>query len=168
MEKIETKTLYTEKVLKDFVKFHFRKWTITLFIIGSLVVLLGALSIFFTTIASGIILCVMGVFLLLYPKILETTTLNANKRNIGAIENYTFGKDSVKIVTVMEDVEVATQEIKYSALEKVCADERYLDIYVNKVSALVIDKSSISKKEQESIVDTMSKVIESRKPNKKK
>lgn len=167
MENIVTKTKYTEKVLKDFFKFHFRKWTLTLFIIGCVVVLLGAFSIFFTTLVSGVVLCVMGVFLLLYPKILETTSLNANKRNIGSTENYTFDKESVKIVTTMQDIEVANQEIKYTAFEKVDCNNNYIYLYVNKTSALVIERKSISEKEQEHLVASVSKAIESRKANKK-
>ena len=163
MEKVVAKTNYSEKILKDFIKFHFKKLSLTIFICGCLIVLLGALAIFFMSIASGIVFCLMGVFFVFYPKILELTSLNANKRLMNAEDEYTFTKDSLHVDSTIFGEKIANQDIKYQALEKIAADTKYIYLYVNKASAMIIERKALTQKEQEFIVSSVSKAIESKK-----
>lgn len=157
--KVVAKTNYSEKILKDFIKFHFRKLSLTIFICGCLIVLLGALSIFFMSLVGGIVFCIMGVFFLFYPKIIEKTSMNANKRLINAEDEYTFSKDSMHVESTIFGEQMANQDIKYQALEKVLTDNYYIYLYVNKASAMIIERSKLSEKEQNFIIENVSKAI---------
>lgn len=158
-EKVVAKTNYSEKILKDFIKFHFRKLSLTIFICGVIIVLMGALSIFFMSLASGIVFCIMGVFFLFYPKIIEKTSLNANKRLLNAEDEYTFSKDSMHVVSVILGEEMANQDIKYQALEKIETDNYYIYLYVNKTSAMIVERKALTEKEQEFIISNVTKAI---------
>jgi len=163
MEKVVAKTNYNEKILKDYVKFHFKKLSLAVLICGALIVLLGAFSIYYMSLVGGIVFCLMGVFLLFYPKILEMTSLNANKRLLNAEDEYTFTKDSVHVESVIFGEKVANQDIKYQALEKIECDSEYIYLYINKVSAMVILRSTLTQKEQEFIISNISKVVGTKK-----
>lgn len=160
MEKVVVKTNYNEKILKDFVKFHFKKITLTIFICACFIVLLGAFSIFFMSPVSGTVFCLMGVFFLFYPKILEVTTLNANKRIMNAEDEYTFTKEGMHVDSTIFGEKVANQDIKYQALEKIALDNNYIYLYVNKTSAMIIERKELSQKEQEFIVKNVSNVLD--------
>lgn len=163
MEKVVVKTNYNEKILKDFIKFHFKKISLTIFICGIIIALLGVCSIFLVSAITGSLFCVLGVFFLFYPKIIEVTSLNANKRLMNAEDEYIFTPNGMHIESTIFGQQVAQQDAKYEALEKIAMDTKYIYLYINKVSAMIIERKSLTEDEQNFIISNISNAIDKNK-----
>ena len=85
--------------------------------------------------------------------------MNNNKRMINAEDSYEFSADSVKITTTILGEEVGQQIIKYTALEKMVETQKYIYVYINKVSALIISKDSLKDKDYKNIIKVVSKAM---------
>jgi len=155
MVKVQTK--YNNKILKDFFKFHYRKMTTSLLITGILVALAGTGLLFFDEYVTGAVIGLLGLFIMVYPKLIITFSMSANKRMINAEDNYEFSEDSVHAITSILGDDIAEQTIKYSALEKLVETQKYIYVYTNKVSALVINKANLKDKDYKFILKSVPK-----------
>jgi len=123
-------------------------------------VAISILIMYIESLSSGITIALFGLFLLVYPHILNITNRNNNKRMINVEEEYEFDDDSVKVTTFLLDEEIASSDVKYGTLQKVVENRDYIFIYINKSNVHIIDKSQISQKDCQGVIENISKVME--------
>ncbi|MBQ8430676.1 MAG: YcxB family protein [Clostridia bacterium] len=159
MEKVKVKMEYNEKVLKDYFKSHFKTLSYITLIAGIIVVLAGAVLCFTDAFVLGIFACIFGVVVMLYVPMLIIISLNANKRSLNKVDYYEFNKDSFKIVSTILIQEVAKHELQYSELLKFVEYKNYIYLYINKASALVVDKNSLQQEQVNFILNSVKKYV---------
>lgn len=160
---VEKTITYDEEILKSFFKFHFKKLNILMLICGILVTLCGVIYICIATLWSGIVTTCVGVLFMCYPIILVQISLGQNRRMLDTIEYFKFGETEVSITSERFGEVVSSATTKYSTLEAVKENEKYVYIYVNKSSAIPFKKSELSKEEYAYIVGNIKRAL----PNKK-
>lgn len=160
---VKTKTTYSERILKSFFKLHFRKTNLIVWLCGGIILLSGILLLALNSLVAGIIFSVLGVLFLLYPQVVLASSLNSNKRQLNAIDYYVFDEKTIQVTSEIFGEEVANQKIDYKALEKIKIDANYIYIYLNKVSAVIVERATLSEKEQKFIISKISKVIDKKK-----
>lgn len=159
MNSIKVETKYNENLLRDFFRFHYRNFTTILLICGILIALAGTALLFLEEYVTGVVTCLLALFFMFYPKLITVFAMNNNKRMINAEDSYEFSADSVKITTTILGEEVGQQIIKYTALEKMVETQKYIYVYINKVSALIISKDSLKDKDYKNIIKVVSKAM---------
>lgn len=160
---IEKTVTYDDETLKSFLKFHFKKLNILMFVCGLLVTLCGVAYICIATLWSGIVTTCVGVFLMCYPILLIRTSLNQNRKALDTTEYYKFGETELSVTSERFGEVISTSNTKYSTLETVKEDEKNVYIYINKTSAIILKKSDLTKEEYSFIVGNIKKAL----PNKK-
>ena len=157
MNSVKVETKYNEKLLKDFLKFHYRKLTTLLLICGIIVAFAGTVLLFVDEYATGVVTCLLGLFIMFYPKLVTLFALANNKRMLNAEESYELDETSIHVRTTILGEEVAQQTIKYTALEKMVETQKYIYVYINKLSALIIIKENLKDKDYKNILKIVPK-----------
>lgn len=162
MKSVKVTMKHNESVVKDFVRFHYRKTSLLFYILGVVLVGIGVLNIIWESFVSGITASIFGVFLLVYPFIMCGMAVNSNRMLVDAVEEMEFKDKEIIIATKLLNEEIVHKQVKYSGIERVVENMRYIYIYINKV-AHIIDKNQINEQQYAEIITHISSVMEQKK-----
>lgn len=160
---IKVNTNYSDNLIKDFFKFHNRKTNLIFFICGALLILSGVVLAIVISILAGVLVALVGAFVVAYPFIMLASSMNVNKRMIHAEDQYLFDKNNLHISSMILGEEVANIDVKYENLAKIAMNNKYIFVYINKDSALILERKEIKEKDQKEIVTAISNAIEKKK-----
>ncbi len=77
-------------------------------------------------------------------------TLDTNYRilkNTAMVNFYIFDDDYLFVTTIKDNENVGSSQIPYNSITKIKENKLYLFIYINKVSALPVEKASLSEED---------------------
>lgn len=163
MKEVKVTTKYTESLLKEYLKFHYKKFNLLMIVASLILVVCGALLCYVSGWVSGIVTALLGVFFAFYPMIIIKIALSTNKRLLNAEDEYTFDENSVSVISTILGEEVANQSVNYSMLEKIEQDDNNIYIYTSKVSAMVIEKKNLKQEEIAYICEKVAQKLATRK-----
>lgn len=159
---VEKVIKYDDKILKDFVKFHFRKINIIMLVCGALMLVAGIFYFLVSKYVMGALTCVAGVLFACFPLIITGMSLGQNRQMLDTTESFVFGETEMKVETERFGEVLYTATTKYSNLDSIKENADYLFVYINKNSAITLRKTDLSKEEYSFIVTNISKALNKR------
>ena len=154
---ITVKTEMNESVLKDYYKSnHLTKLSIiftifgAVFLIGYIITEVLSIEDFDYLLGSGIFVFSVGLGLLLMSK------YNMKKMSDKKFANqYEFDEHFINISTCQNNEVVGTLKLYYKDIKKVKENDKYILLYINFLSAFIIEKVNASAEEIEKIKDIL-------------
>ena len=163
---VEKIVKYDDKTLKDYFKFHFKKTNIIMLVCGAIVLLSGIVYMLCNKYLLGALTCVAGVLFMCFPFIIIAMSLGQNRKALDTTEKFEFGDTEFKVQSERFGEIIANATNKYSNLECIKENDQYLFIYLNKVSAIPLKKSNLTKEEYTFIVEHISEALKTKDKNK--
>lgn len=145
---------YDDKMMKDFYRFHYLKFSNITFVLSALMIIAGIILLFFNWI-YGVMACVVAVGTLFLPIYVTVTSLNQNKRMLVTEDTLTFTKTKVHVYSERLGEVLYDEDMKYSDFIYVKDYKDYLYLYMTKQSALILLKSKVTKKEADFIKEAI-------------
>lgn len=145
---------YDDKMMKDFYKFHYLKFSNTTFVISALMIIAGIVLLFFNWI-YGVLACVVAVGTFFLPKYVTVSSLNQNKRMLVTEDALTFTKTKVHVYSERLGEVLFDEDMNYSDFIYVKDYKDYLYLYMTKQSALILLKSKVTKREADFIKEAI-------------
>lgn len=158
MNSFKVEMRYNDKIMKDFYKFHYSTISNITFALGIAMLIAGIICLFFNWI-SGLLLCVLAIGVAYTPQAIIMSSLNANKRMLNAEDSFIFSQDGVQVHSeILGEVKI-NEKYDYSQFISVKDYKDYLYLYMTKTSAIIIEKSKITKRQADFIKKTILKNI---------
>ncbi len=164
---IQVKTKYTEEGYYTFNRVHYRfmmrrkrLWFLLLLVLSIPLIIAYLFEPLFKNIPFAVLflLCdtiiIIELFTYLIPDLQVKRTLREDASVLDFENEYTFLKEALKVKNSN-----ATQKVEYTSLYQVIETEDYFYLYLNKVSAFLINKKELTKKEKEEICKLLSEAL---------
>lgn len=136
---IENTTIYSSKLLKEYLLFTTRKLRM-IYLVSSLAILIcGIVECFLKEYFLGIIFCSLGITFLICCLIIRISYTKKSKQLPNVKNVYKFFPDFMEISTYLLEEKKGEMILEYNKVFSVKEKNNTLYIYLNKLQALLVD-----------------------------
>lgn len=153
---IKASTIYTKENFREFQKYHYfhsikiARILFTLF--GLFFVVVGVLGLLYQDYPFGCIELLLGILLIIefntaiIPNMQTKRILKTDSMILGLKNDFTFYEDCLEVVNSR-----STTKIPYEELYSYHESDTYFYLYLNKISAFLVDKNGIEEGKEQAL-----------------